>query len=186
MNAAIELLLLCADFQNGTCSGEDSSYLLPCESRKKRQEPSIPELDADAYYASCENCTIGLIMTVDEETNEMPVIELRSGPLEPEEIRENLLEHGTGRGTGFVENTNEENRHGGTRLESTEATTAKNTPTEHPTTERTTTESMNADLENITPVVEEYPEDYTEEYTPGEEDYPEDYTEEYTEEVETE
>lgn len=184
MNAAIELLLLCADFQNGTCSEEDHSYLPPCESRNKRQEPSVPQLDADAYYASCENCTIGLIMTVDEETNEMPVIELRSGPLEPEEIRENLLEHGTGRGTGYVENTNEESRHGGTGLEST--TTVKYTPTEHPTTERTTTESMNADLENITPVVEEYPEYYTEEYTPGVEEYPEYYTDEYNQEVETE
>lgn len=83
MNAAIELLLLCADFQNGTCS-EDHSILEPCESRKKREEPSVPQLDADAYYASCENCTIGLTMIVDEEENEMPVIELRSGPLEKE------------------------------------------------------------------------------------------------------
>lgn len=84
MNAAIELLLLCADFQNGTCPGEDHSVLELCGSRRKRQEPSVPQLDADAYYASCENCTIGLTMTVDEEENEMPVIELRSGPLEEE------------------------------------------------------------------------------------------------------
>lgn len=84
MNVAIELLMVCADFQNGTCSGEDHSVLEACGSRRKRQEPSVPQLDADAYYASCENCTIGLVMTVDEEENKVPVIELRSGPLEEE------------------------------------------------------------------------------------------------------
>lgn len=95
MNAAIELLLLCADFQNGTCSEEDHSVLQPCESRKKRQEPSVPQLDADAYYASCENCTIALVMTVDEETNEIPVIELRSGPLEEEPSTESSTAENT-------------------------------------------------------------------------------------------
>lgn len=83
-NVDVAAVTLCEYIPSTFCK-DRVEFLPSCPAsdfRTKREEPNFPKIDTDAYFASCENCSILISLILDESVDERPIIEIRSEPVD--------------------------------------------------------------------------------------------------------